>query len=351
MRRRARRSRSSRRGLLLVALGAGIVLLVVAALAVVSNPGRIGSRGDLDELTARATEGDPKAQMQLGQIYATGLNNTPVNAAESFRWFEKAANQGLPEAQEAVGRMLLTGTGIPADPGAAMTWYEKAAAQGRAEAEGALGKFYHDGISVPQDFAAALKLFRKAAAQGHGESKYNLGVMHAEGQGVERDYLIAGQWFREAADDGYGFGVPKKYRVAVKWAEDVAKYRDAADAGDAEAQYRLATLLYGPEARARDIPQDREAAIELFRSAAAKGNAKAMYALGTIYQGKISREELTGVDYVMAHMWYNLAAARLAPGAERDQAVKDRDFLAQYRLTPEQLAEAQRLAREWSQAP
>jgi hypothetical protein len=232
-----------------------------------------------------------------------------------------------------------------------MSWYEKAAAQGRVEAKSALGRFYHDGISVPQDFAIALRWFREAAAQRNGESKYYLGIMYAEAQGVERDYRVAGNWFREAAQDGYGFGVPKKYQAGVKWAEDVEKYQAAADAGDPDAQYRLATLLYGPEAQAHDIPQNRERAITLFRAAAAKGNALAMYTLGSIYQGKIAHEPLTGVDYVMAHMWYNLAASRLAPGAERDQAVKDRDFIAQYRLTPQQLAEAQRLAREWSPSP
>jgi TPR repeat protein len=335
---------------LVLVVGACIVVVVVAALAVVTGRGRVDLRDDFEELAARAMDGDAKAQMQLGLNYADGSKIAP-NPAEAFRWFEKAADQGLPEAQEALGHMLLTGTGVPADPSAAMNWYEKAAAQGKADAEGALGKFYHDGISVPQDFTVALKWLSKAAAQGHGESMYNLGIMYAEGQGVERNYATAGRWFREAAADGYSFGVPKKYQVAVKWAEDVEKYRSAADAGDAEAQYRLATLLYGPEARVREVPQDREAAITLFRSAAAKGHAMAMYALGAIYQGKISREELTGVDYIMAHMWYNLAASRLAPGAERDQAVKDRDFLAQYRLTPQQLAEAQRLAREWAPSP
>jgi TPR repeat protein len=330
----------------------GIAIVLAVTLAVVSsNPGRVDVRVDVDELSIRATEGDPKAQMQLALIYTTGSGGTPINAAQAFRWLEKAANQGLPEAQEAIGRMLLTGAGIPADPSAAMSWYEKAAAQGRAEAKCALGRFYHEGISVPQDFALALKWFRESAAQGNGESKYYLGVMYAEAQGVGRDYQVAGQWFREAAEDGYGFGVPKKYQVAVKWAEDVEQYRIAAENGDAEAQYRLASLLYGPEARAHDIPQDREKAIALFRAAAAKGHAMAMYTLGAIYQGKISHEELTGVDYVMAHMWYNLAASRLAPGSERDQAVKDRDFLAQYRLTSDQLAEAQRLAREWSPSP
>ncbi|MCH8040064.1 MAG: hypothetical protein IH977_06935 [Nitrospinae bacterium] len=46
-------------------------------------------------------------------------------------------------------------------------------------------------------------------------------------------------------------------------------------------------------------------------------------------------------DYVLAHMWLNLAAAK---GGK--DAVKLRDLLEE-RMTPSQLAEAQRLAREW----
>ncbi len=46
-------------------------------------------------------------------------------------------------------------------------------------------------------------------------------------------------------------------------------------------------------------------------------------------------------DYVSAHMWINLAAAQ---GYENAQ--EKRDFVAK-RMTPEQIAEAQRMAREW----
>ncbi len=45
-------------------------------------------------------------------------------------------------------------------------------------------------------------------------------------------------------------------------------------------------------------------------------------------------------------MWYNLAASRHRPGAYRDIAVKYRDILAA-KMTPAQIAEAQRLAQEW----
>ncbi len=51
-------------------------------------------------------------------------------------------------------------------------------------------------------------------------------------------------------------------------------------------------------------------------------------------------------DYVQAHMWYNLAASRLPPGDNRDLVVKNRD-LVEKRMAPAQVAEAQKLAREW----
>ena len=54
-------------------------------------------------------------------------------------------------------------------------------------------------------------------------------------------------------------------------------------------------------------------------------------------------------DYVQSHMWYNLAAAGLLPGEDRDSAAENRDFVAK-QMTPAQIAEAQRFAREWMAA-
>ena len=48
-------------------------------------------------------------------------------------------------------------------------------------------------------------------------------------------------------------------------------------------------------------------------------------------------------DYATAHMWWNLAVAKgHAP------AIKNRDIVAA-KMTPAQLAESQKLAREWKQ--
>ena len=53
-------------------------------------------------------------------------------------------------------------------------------------------------------------------------------------------------------------------------------------------------------------------------------------------------------DNVEAHMWLNLAAARLS-GADRERSVATRDRVAE-RMTPADLSEAQRRAREWHAA-
>lgn len=46
-------------------------------------------------------------------------------------------------------------------------------------------------------------------------------------------------------------------------------------------------------------------------------------------------------DYIQAHMWFNLAGA-----GGNATALRNRDLVAA-KMTPAQIAEAQRLAREW----
>jgi len=53
-------------------------------------------------------------------------------------------------------------------------------------------------------------------------------------------------------------------------------------------------------------------------------------------------------DDVEAHEWYNLAASRAA-AKDREQFAESRDRVAKL-MTPAQIAEAQKLAREWQAA-
>ncbi|HSG06069.1 MAG TPA: tetratricopeptide repeat protein [Nitrospiria bacterium] len=117
-------------------------------------------------------------------------------------------------------------------------------------------------------------------------------------------------------------------------------FQSLAEQGDAAAQYNLG-LLYD---KGKGAPQDYSEAVKWYQKAAEQGQAEAQYNLGFLYaigQG-------VPQDYVLAHMWFNLAASRFSAseGDEREMAVKNRDT-ASSKMTPAQIAEAQRLAREW----
>jgi len=81
--------------------------------------------------------------------------------------------------------------------------------------------------------------------------------------------------------------------------------------------------------------------VKWFVRAAEQGNADAQYYLGdAYYQGK-------GVpqDYVQAHMWMDLAASGFT-GDDQNKYSSGRDAVAA-KMTPQQIAEAHRLARAW----
>ena len=70
---------------------------------------------------------------------------------------------------------------------------------------------------------------------------------------------------------------------------------------------------------------------------AKEGRADALYNLGLAY----STGQGVGVDMIAAHKWFNLAAVRGVEAAKswRNQVASE--------LNAKQIAEAQRLAREW----
>ncbi len=114
--------------------------------------------------------------------------------------------------------------------------------------------------------------------------------------------------------------------------------RPLAEQGMAEAQYILG-FMYG---EGLGVTQDYAEAVKWYRKAAEQGYARAQVVLGTMYE--LGRD--VPHDHVQAHMWFNLAASRFPPGENRDNSVFNRDFVAA-KMTPAQIAKAQKLAREW----
>ena len=83
-----------------------------------------------EEFRQEAEQGDVHAQLHLGYLY-----RGQHNYGEAARWYRKAAEQGLAEAQNALGAACLLGIGAPQDPQAAMHWFQAAADQWYAPAQ------------------------------------------------------------------------------------------------------------------------------------------------------------------------------------------------------------------------
>jgi TPR repeat protein len=175
-----------------------------------------------------------------------------------------------------------------------------------AFASAAVAGPFEDGIAAFKrgDYSAAVKLILPLAEEGDATAQYNLGITYTRGLGVGQDYAEAAKWFLRAARQGAalaqfnlgvlyqsGLGVVQDYTEAAKW-------------------YRLAAVRYEP---------------------------RAQFEIGM----KLASGQGVPADYVVAYMWLNLAASQGEANAARN-----RDIVAAS-MTPDQIAEAQRLAREW----
>ena len=118
--------------------------------------------------------------------------------------------------------------------------------------------------------------------------------------------------------------------------------QERAERGDADAQFNLAKMYEsGRSGRKRDYSE----AERWHRKAAEQGDAYAQASLGILLRfGKGVAQ-----DYVEAYKWLQLAVSQ-TNGGEQESILELRDSTAA-RMTPQQIAEAKRLASEWKPKP
>jgi TPR repeat protein len=161
------------------------------------------------------------------------------------------------------------------------------------------------------DFAAALKLARPLAEQGDARAQALLGLLYStNSRAIPRDNAEAARWFTLAAEQG-----------------------------DASAQFNLGAMY----AEGHGVTQDFDEAVRWYQMAADQGYPQAQFNLGLWYA-----TDEGAFDRVLAYKWLSLAAGRFptTDSRGRNAAVQNRDLVGA-KMTPEQLAEAQRLTREW----
>lgn len=265
------------------------VAVIVALTALVLRVSGQAQTTEIDALQGLAEQGDANAQYEFGCMHDVGCLD------------ETVLSNGQELEIDAMG------------DAEAARWYRLAAEQGHPSAQSRLGDFYQNGYGVPRDNVEAVRWYRAAAEQGGAVAQFDLGARYAIGRGVPLDDGEAAFWYQLAAEQGY-----------------------------AGAQYNLGVLF----AIGRGVQQDDVEAVHWYRLAAEQGHVDAQWNLGLMYEGGVG----TAQDYVVAYVWLTLSALRRT-GTEsiRELATHDRDRVAG-KMSPDQFAEAQRLAREWDAA-
>jgi TPR repeat protein/signal transduction histidine kinase len=275
-------------------------------------------------LHQKASDGDAQAQFDLALCYANGTD-TEKNTELAFAWHKKSADQGLVDAQLAMGLYYFLscdhnqqfgiyydkwswpkGNGIKVDPvldlavsqalakdmkdandELAFMWFEKSAEQGNSEAQYWLACCYYNGIGIEQSNLLAFECFKKAAEQNFEEAYYWLALCYRDGRGIEQNNELAFEWITKAVVRADEFFHSNK---------TTSNYiKTVADA------YLFLGNLY---AHGEGIEQNDKSAFKWYEKAAEKDVAEAQYHLARCYEYGIGTE----ISITLAGEWYVKAA-------------------------------------------
>jgi len=173
-----------------------VLLLVTAAVFQLPAQQNEADRQVLVEIRAGADKGDAKARYELGRAFFSGTLGVARDETEAVKWFRKAAEQNVADAQYNLGVCYAIGQGVTEDDAEAVKWFRKAAEQNYADAQYNLGVCYDSGEGVAKDEIEAYKWWLLAAGHGNDDAKYNMTIVEnkmtreqiAEGQRLARDF-------------------------------------------------------------------------------------------------------------------------------------------------------------------
>jgi TPR repeat protein len=211
------------------------------------------------------------------------------------------------------------------------------------------------------------KTYKLGAEAGETECKFGLAVCYKDGKGVEKNEQQSTYWLNEAAREGSSSAI---YHLAEKCIDgknegmesnEILKYLyGLSEKGDCHSNLLLGRLFLHGDTKIRNydkslvylnmalqeckhrIPKKKSPLafppeVEDILYKYLRCDTPAMGFLGELYEGGLGVPK----DYATAYMWYNLQSARGGKDAdEKRKSLEDR-------MTPEQIAEAQKLSREW----
>ncbi len=155
-------------------------------------------------------------------------------------------------------------------------------------------------------YTEAAKYYKKAADQAHHMAKIDLGVLYFEGKGVPKNYKRAFYWneqvVKQAPDPRANYNLGQAYRQGLGVKRDykkaISNYKTAAKMGSVDATNSLGYLYEN----GLGVKANKEIARDYYIEAATKGNSFAINNLGALAEEK--------GDYKQARQWYTRAVEK-----------------------------------------
>lgn len=144
----------------------------------------------------------PEGQNLLGYCYLFG-QGVGTNCDKALELYREAANNHHSNAQYNLGTYTINNPDASEEEKEeAFRWFEKAAVQGHPIAQNNLATCYYYGKGTKQDLSNAAMWYAKAAYNENAIAQYNLANMYHYGNGVNQNEAMAELWYRRAAENG-----------------------------------------------------------------------------------------------------------------------------------------------------
>lgn len=234
-------------------------------------------------LSRLAEQGADTSQVLLAIAYLNGESHVSRDPAKAAFWFEQAAIQGNPYAEERLGDLYADGVGVAQNLRLAYDWRLKAARRGSPDAQFKVATMLREGIGVERNMEQAIHWFHRSAVEGNPEAQFALNHLHQYGTDRELDQAAGRSWFEESARRSYDMiqHVVDLLEDTAYWVSEIWYHRQpslekVARDGDAEAAYQLGRRY---ELGIGGVPKNIASALDWYRRAAATGHPGAIRAL------------------------------------------------------------------------
>ena len=223
--------------------------------------------------------------------------------------YEKAAQQGLAEAQNMCGRYYEEGwsAGIRKNNAQAVGYYTLAADQGYAPGLWNLGLCYYEGSGLIKDYSKAFRYFMQAAGKDYKLACNKVGFMYKIGQGVEKNLDEAVRWYTKAASSPHNMARAQlslgelyaseelsDFEKAVVW------YRKAQANSDKDVTVKASRFLGDLLFYGKHVEQNYSEAFKYYSVCADRSDAQIQFNLAEMYYLGLG----TGKNAEKAVYWY-----------------------------------------------